>query len=51
MIDDIVFEFCSFILELPIDSPGGNINSYSLDGFGYDFNQTSGGETSYTFII
>lgn len=50
MIDDIVFEFTSFILELPFDSPGGLISAYSMDGSSYDFTSTNGGETSSVFI-
>ena len=52
MIDDIVFDFSVFILELPIGTPGGTIESYSMDGSNYDFESTSGtGETSYVFIL
>jgi hypothetical protein len=53
MIDDIVFEVNTFILELPIGTPGGDIDSYSSDGSNYDFVNiinTGYTESSYTFI-
>ncbi len=52
MIDDIVFDYNVFILELPNGTPGGNVVSYSMDGFFYDFVSSGTGntETSYVFI-
>lgn len=51
MIDDILFDTESFILETP-QIFGGSPNGYSLDGPNYDFTttSTSGGETSVVFI-
>lgn len=49
MIDDILFDFTSFILEIPFDTAGGLISSYSLDGSSFDF-VSIGGETSSIFI-
>ena len=51
MIDDITFDVTEFIVEIPYGVSGGTINSYSMDGNGYDFNTTQGGETSYVFIV
>ncbi len=50
MIDDITFDVTEFILELPYGAVGGIIDSYSMDGSGYDFTASSGGETSSIFI-
>jgi hypothetical protein len=51
MIDDIVFSVDEFILEIPFGSIGGVIVSYSMDGYNYDFTESSGGgETSSIFI-
>lgn len=52
MIDDIIFDVSSFILEMPYGDIGGVISSYSMDGSSFDFisNPSSGGETSSVFI-
>lgn len=52
MIDDIVFDFSDFILEIPIGTAGTFGISYSMDGVNYDFNSSGGGggETSHIFI-
>jgi len=51
MIDDILFDFSDFILEIPNGTAGTFGVSYSMDGDNYDFNATtSGGETSHIFI-
>jgi hypothetical protein len=50
MIDDILFDYSEFILELPYGDAGGLIESYSMDGFSYDFVSTYGSETSSIFI-
>lgn len=52
MIDDITFDVTDFILELSYGTPGGVIDSYSMDGANYDFisSSTTGGETSSIFI-
>ena len=51
MIDDIVFDFSDFILEIPNGTAGTFGEAYSMDGVNYDYNATSsGGETSYIFI-
>ena len=49
MIDDIVYDASDFILELPEGVPGGDIVSFSSDGFSYDF-ISSTGESSYVFV-
>ena len=49
MIDDILFDTESFLLETP-QTTGGTPNGYSLDGSNFDFTSTSGGETSVIFI-
>lgn len=48
MIDDIVFDTESFILETP-STVGGTPQAYSLDGGSFDAT-TAGGETSVIFI-
>jgi len=50
MIDDITFDVTEFIMEIPYGTPGGNIESYSMDGISYDFTSSTGGETSSVFI-
>ncbi len=50
MIDDILFDTESFLLETPTTS-GGSAQSYSLDGPNFDSVTTaSSGETSVVFI-
>jgi hypothetical protein len=49
MIDDIVFSFNTFILEIPIGVAGGLISGYSLDGNNFDFTET-GGEKVTVFL-
>jgi hypothetical protein len=49
MIDDIVYDVSDFILELPSGTPGGDIVSFSMDGFSYDF-ISSTGESSCVFV-
>jgi hypothetical protein len=54
MIDDILFDFSDFILELPNGAVGSNGESYSMDGVNYDYNNiiiyTSSTETSSIFV-
>lgn len=47
MIDDIVFTYNSFILELPIGDPGGLISGYSLNGDSFDFTE---GTANYEYV-
>ena len=49
MIDDIVFDFSDFILEIPEGTAGTFGVAYSMDGVNYDYDN-SGGETSHIFI-
>jgi hypothetical protein len=52
MIDDIIYDYLDFILELPSASPGGVIISYSLDSINYDFLSSGGStEVSSVFIL
>jgi hypothetical protein len=53
MIDDIVFDFSDFILEIPDGAVGTFGSAYSLDGVNYDFTSVTysgGNETSHIFI-
>jgi hypothetical protein len=50
MIEDILYSFSPFILELEEGVPGGKIDSFSSDGENYDFVEVLPAE-SVTIII
>ncbi len=51
MIDDTVFSYSPFILELEPGTPGGDIDSYSMDGSNYDFDAGVQVSESISIII
>jgi hypothetical protein len=54
MIDDILFQSWVVLFDLPSNPLGGLVLGYSMDGYGFDFeqvvNNVSIGENSFTFI-
>ena len=51
MIDDALFAYSEFILELEVGTPGGDIDSYSMDGSNYDFDAGVQVSESISIII